>query len=186
MKALKPTAPRWAVPSMSRIRPGTRPPHRPKSVIDDASSAARLRSKSAAAIVHGAELSGMSKNSAPPPAASARLPVAAPSHSVRPGSLKCTWTSMTAGSATSPVALIVVRPSSSGPMSTMVPPSIAMSACCVPSVVTMMLLRMTRSTTREILEERASDGERRGDIRDEHRLVGMMADATRASQEEHR
>ena len=63
---------------------------------------ARLRSNSSTFTVHGVELSGMSKNSVPPPAASAPLPVAAPSHSVRPGSLKCTCTSMRPGSTNSP------------------------------------------------------------------------------------
>ena len=56
---------------------------------EDCSRAVRLASKAAASTVHGEELSGMSKNSVPPPAARARLPVAAPSHSTRPGSLKC-------------------------------------------------------------------------------------------------
>ena len=97
MNALKPTTPRSAISAMSPTAPGTRPPHSPKSVIDAASSAARLRSNSARSMVHGVELSGMSKNSVPPPAASARLPVAAPSHSVRPGSLKCRCTSINAG-----------------------------------------------------------------------------------------
>ena len=52
----------------------------------------------------------MSKNTVPPPAASARLPVAAPSHSVRPGSLKCTCTSMTPENTRSPAASISSRP----------------------------------------------------------------------------
>ncbi len=85
MKALNPTTPRCAISAMSPTDPGTSPPHSPKSVTDAASSAARFRSNSRGLTVHGVELSGMSKNSVPPPAASARLPVAAPSHSVRPG-----------------------------------------------------------------------------------------------------
>ena len=75
---------------MSATFPGTIPPHRAKSVMEAALSAAHFRSNSRALMVQGEEFSGMSKNSVPPPAASARLPVAAPSHSVRPGSLKCT------------------------------------------------------------------------------------------------
>ena len=75
---------------MALTLPGTRPPHKPKSAMEARSSAARFSSNRAAVTVQGEELSGMSKNNAPPPAASARLPVAAPSQSVRPGSLKCT------------------------------------------------------------------------------------------------
>jgi hypothetical protein len=46
MNALNPTTPRSAISAMSGTEPGTSPPHNPKSVIDDASSAARLRSNS--------------------------------------------------------------------------------------------------------------------------------------------
>ena len=63
MNALKPTTPRSAISAMSGTEPGTSPPHSAKSVIDEASSAARLRSNSPAFTVHGVELSGMSKNS---------------------------------------------------------------------------------------------------------------------------
>ena len=73
------------------------PPHSAKSVTDALASAAFFSSNAPALTVQGAEFSGMSKNSVPPAAANARLPVSAPSHSVRPGSLKCTWTSMTPG-----------------------------------------------------------------------------------------
>jgi hypothetical protein len=58
--------------------------------MDAASRQVRLRASSRALTVQGVEFNGMSMNSVPPPAASARLPVAAPSQSVRPGSLKCT------------------------------------------------------------------------------------------------
>ena len=82
------------------------PPHSAKSAIDDASSAARFASTASAVTVHGVELSGMSKNSVPPPAASAWLPVSAPSHSVRPGSLKWRCASMSPGNTCRPVASI--------------------------------------------------------------------------------
>ena len=46
-------------------------------------------------------LSGMSTMVVTPPAAAARVAVAKPSHSVRPGSLTCTWVSTRPGSSTS-------------------------------------------------------------------------------------
>ena len=137
MNALNPTTPRAAISAMSDTEPGTSPPHSAKSVIDEASSAARLRSNSRAFTVHGVEFSGMSKNSVPPPAASARLPVAAPSHSVRPGSLKCRCTSMTPGNTRSPSASISSRPpGASTDTSLIAPSSIARSARCSPLGVT--------------------------------------------------
>ena len=87
-ESFKANSPRSASSGISPRLPGTSPPHRAKSVMDAASRAARLRSNSRAFTVHGVEFSGISKNSVPPPAASARLPEAAPSHSARPGSLK--------------------------------------------------------------------------------------------------
>ena len=48
----------------------------------------------------------MSKKHVPPPAANAAEPVAMPSHSVRPGSLKCTCGSITPGKMCRPVASI--------------------------------------------------------------------------------
>ena len=41
-----------------------------------------------------------------PPAAAARVAVAKPSHSVRPGSLTCTWLSTSPGSSTSSSARV--------------------------------------------------------------------------------
>jgi hypothetical protein len=88
MKALNPTTPLAAIPAMLPMDSGTSPPQSAKSVTDEASRAARLRSTSRAETVHGVEFRGMSKKTVPPPAASALLPVAPPSQSVRPGSLK--------------------------------------------------------------------------------------------------
>ena len=48
MNALNPTTPRAAISAMSDTEPGTSPPHSAKSVMDEASSAARLRSNSRA------------------------------------------------------------------------------------------------------------------------------------------
>jgi hypothetical protein len=42
-------------------------------------------------------LSGMSASEVTPPAAAARVAVAKPSHSVRPGSFTCTWLSTSPG-----------------------------------------------------------------------------------------
>ncbi len=54
------------------------------------SAAVRLDSSAATDVVAGMELSGMSQMVVTPPTAAARVAVANPSHSVRPGSL--TWT----------------------------------------------------------------------------------------------
>ena len=51
--------------------------------------------------VGGMLLSGMSTIVVTPPAAAARVALAKPSHSVRPGSLTCTWVSTRPGSSTS-------------------------------------------------------------------------------------
>ena len=61
----------------------------------------RLTSSAAASMVGGMLLSGMSTRVVMPPAAAARVAVAKPSHSVRPGSLTCTWVSTRPGSSTS-------------------------------------------------------------------------------------
>ena len=55
----------------------------------------------AVVVVGGTELSGMSMIVVTPPAAAARVADAKPSHSVRPGSLTCTWLSTSPGSSTS-------------------------------------------------------------------------------------
>src|SRR5579863_56932 len=49
-------------------------------------------------------LSGMSTSVVTPPAAAASVAVSNPSHSVRPGSLMCTWVSTSPGRSTSPSA----------------------------------------------------------------------------------
>ena len=54
-------------------------------------------------------LSGMSTMVVTPPAAAARVAVAKPSHSVRPGSLTCTWVSTSPGISTSSSASRTVR-----------------------------------------------------------------------------
>ena len=109
MNALKPTTPRPASSSSRSSGPGTSPPQSAKSTFADARAAASLRSKAAPSTVGGWALSGMSMQAVAPPAASAAVPVAQPSQSVRPGSLKCTWASIAPGSTCRP------RASSSSP-----------------------------------------------------------------------
>ena len=85
--------------------PGTSPPQ--SAEIDERFllRRGRFRSKLAPSIVGGWALSGMSKIVVVPPAAAAREPVANPSQSVRPGSLKWTCESITPGKIDSFVAV---------------------------------------------------------------------------------
>ena len=66
-------------------------------------------------VVGGRLLSGMSMIVVTPPAAAARVAVAKPSHSVRPGSLTCTWVSTRPGSSTSSSARSTVSRAASSP-----------------------------------------------------------------------
>ena len=99
--ALKPNTPA----SCSRPgRPGCRAPRRPRSPrprCADGRAAARLTASAAVVVVGGRLFSGMSISVVTPPAAAALVAVAKPSHSVRPGSLTCTWVSTRPGSSTS-------------------------------------------------------------------------------------
>ena len=74
-------------------------------------AASSLRSNEAPSTVGGDAFSGMSKKHVPPPAAKAAVPVSKPSHSARPGSLKCTCGSTTPGKTWRPVASISVAAS---------------------------------------------------------------------------
>jgi hypothetical protein len=56
-----------------------------------------LRRSALVVVVGGTELSGMSISVVTPPAAAARVALAKPSHSVRPGSLTWTWVSTRPG-----------------------------------------------------------------------------------------
>ena len=87
MKHLKPSAPASSSPRSSPALPGTTPPQRPTSIQHCPSAALALASKPATVVVGGMLLSGMSTIVVTPPAAAARVAVAKPSHSVRPGSL---------------------------------------------------------------------------------------------------
>ena len=72
--------------------------------------AASFSSNRAPSTTGGVEFNGMSKKHVPPPAASAAEPVAAPSHSARPGSLKWTWTSISPGKHVQPGRVDLLRP----------------------------------------------------------------------------
>ena len=75
MNALKPTTPRSASSSSRRRLPGTAHPRaRSRRSTRPSSGGPLARRTRAALTVHGVELSGMSTNVVPPPAASARLP----------------------------------------------------------------------------------------------------------------
>ena len=79
----------------------------PEGVVDHAlrgavgaagGAASRLSSRAATLVVSGRQFSGMSTRVVKPPAAAARVAVAKPSHSVRPGSLMWVWASTRPGS----------------------------------------------------------------------------------------
>ncbi len=96
--------------------PGIAPPQKPRSIQAWPSAVFRLASSPATVVVGGTELSGMSMTVVTPPAAAARVAVAKPSHSVRPGSLTCTWVSTRPGSrAVSPRSVRRSSPTSSEP-----------------------------------------------------------------------
>ena len=85
-------------PASSRSLPGTTPPQKPTSTAQWPFAAARFAAKPSRVVVGGIELSGMSTSVVTPPIAAARCAaVAKPSHSVRPGSLRCTWVSTMPG-----------------------------------------------------------------------------------------
>src|SRR6266403_4952112 len=70
--------------------PGITPPQNATSVQHCSCAALRLAARFSTVVVGGIELSGMSTTVVMPPDAAARVPVQKPSHSVRPGSLRCT------------------------------------------------------------------------------------------------
>ena len=131
-KHLNPNTPSATSGSRSSSLPGTRPPQKPTSTQTAPRAAARFASSAATEVVGGMLLSGMSTMVVTPPAAAARVAVANPSHSVRPGSLTCTWVSTSPGISTSSSASRTVRtagsPEPSGAIRTMTPPRTPTSA----------------------------------------------------------
>src|SRR5580704_9511965 len=121
----------------------------------------------------------MSKKRVPPPAASARLPVAAPSQSVRPGSLKWRCTSIRPGRISNPLASISsAAPGSWGPIATIWPSSIATSAVSPLTTKSGMALLQQ-------FEESHPDFQSRGNIFGQNCLIGMMANAAGARKKQH-
>ena len=90
MNALKPTTPSSASSARRATLPGTSPPQSAKSTTAAPSAAAIFRLNASASTVGGCAFSGMSTTQVVPPAAADAVPVAQPSQSARPGSLKCT------------------------------------------------------------------------------------------------
>ena len=101
-------------------------------------------------VVGGMELRGMSTMVVIPPATAARVAVAKPSHSVRPGSLTCTWLSTRPGSSTSSSARVTAPAGASSNAVTAVirPPSVCTAAARSPSGSSTRRARTT-SLTRE-------------------------------------
>ena len=125
---------------MSRPRlAGTAPPQKATSTAHCPAAAARFTASDAGSSVGGRLLSGMSTIVVTPPAAAARVAVANPSHSVRPGSLTCTWVSTSPGSSTtsSPSSTTGLAPlprtdRSSGPTPVITPPATVTVTACSP------------------------------------------------------
>jgi hypothetical protein len=109
MNACSPITPQACSSSMRSRLPGTSPPQSAKSTNDSRSATLAFGVKRCG-VDHGrVEFSGMSKNVVVPPAAQAREPVAMPSQSARPGSLKCTCASITPGERAAAASIPRVR-----------------------------------------------------------------------------
>ena len=125
MKHLKPKTPASCSPRRSPRLPGIAPPQKPTSTWHLPRAAACLTSSASTVQVGGMLLSGMSRIVVTPPAAAARVAVSKPSHSVRPGSLTCTWLSTRPGQQDLVVGQVDGRspssPASRGSMATTTP-----------------------------------------------------------------
>ena len=97
-KHLTPTTPAASSPGRSARFPGTAPPQNATSTAHCPAAAAALARSASTVVVTGSEFSGMSQIVVMPPASAARVAVANPSHSVRPGSFTCTCASTRPGS----------------------------------------------------------------------------------------
>ena len=148
-KHLNPRTPAAASPSSAPALPGTTPPQKPQSTRHPAARAAwRLASRAATEVVAGMLLSGMSTIVVMPPAAAARVAVANPSHSVRPGSFTCTWVSTSPGiRQASPASTVssAAGASSGATTAAMRPPATTTAAARSPWGNTTRCERMTRS-----------------------------------------
>ena len=149
MKHLKPNTPASCSPRRSSMLPGMAPPQKPDVDVALPAGGLALDLERPTVQVGGMLLSGMSMIVVTPPAAAARVAVAKPSHSVRPGSLTCTWVSTRPGSSTSSSASSTVSsPSSSassGSMATTTPSRTATQRDTSPALVMTRGARITRS-----------------------------------------
>ena len=125
------------------------PPQIAKSVTELRVALACFSSNASTSIVGGEAFSGISKNNVPPPAANAREPVSKPSQSLRPGSLKCTWESITPGNTCSLDASIssLAEPAKLGFIAVIFSSWMARSVCRTWSEVTTWALRMIKSNS---------------------------------------
>ena len=123
-KHLNPTTPAsCSGRSWSRL-PGTAPPQNATSAATWPFAACRFTCNASTVVVGGMELRGMSTIAVTPPATAARVALAKPSHSVRPGSLTCTWLSTRPGRSTSSSARVTaVAGASSNPVTAVMRPS---------------------------------------------------------------
>ncbi|EEQ36763.1 hypothetical protein CLUG_00887 [Clavispora lusitaniae ATCC 42720] len=94
---LNPRTPMRIKGSKSSKLSGTKPPQKATSTQVWSRAAAIFWAKCAAVVVGGTAFNGMSTTVVTPPAAAACVPEAKPSHSVRPGSFKCTCASTKPG-----------------------------------------------------------------------------------------
>ena len=90
-KHLNPTTPASCSGRSWSTLPGTAPPQNATSTLTWPFATSRFTCNASTVVVGGIELRGMSTIVVTPPAAAARVAVAKPSHSVRPGSFTCTW-----------------------------------------------------------------------------------------------
>src|ERR1017187_6214489 len=182
MNALKPMTPRVASSSSLSRFPGTSPPQKAKSVTELFCAAASFKSKLSASHVGGWALSGMLKNNVPPPAASAREPVAIPSQSAWPGSLKWTCESITPGKMWRPVASMTLVAAS--PLREIIFPS------AIPISEKGSASWMSRSNSGmafgKSLDEVRKYADSSGDIGGFYGLGGVVTDAVFAADEQHR
>ena len=95
---MNPTTPASSSGASSARFPGTAPPQNATSTAHCPAAAASFSRNAATETVTGTEFSGMSQIVVTPPASAARVAVANPSHSVRPGSFTCTCVSTSPGS----------------------------------------------------------------------------------------
>ena len=141
----------------------------------------------------GCALSGISMHAVMPPTASAAVPVAMPSQSVRPGSLRCTCGSTPPGSTCSPVAVdhLGGSPPTRGPISATTPPEPRRPAPARPpgshasvpprTRVNQVMARVFSPRGHEL----AQHGGAAVDVLLGPCLVGVVADAARAGDEQH-